>query len=77
MYAPGTSGDSALTRCGTLDELSPATMADPARTEFALKAMTGFGRLFASYMSALNNSSGGEQRVTVRLVCKVLCSRSM
>ncbi len=51
------------------DELSPRTTRDQARWEFALKALTGFGRTFATQMSALKQyRSGGEQRVTVRHV---------
>jgi hypothetical protein len=51
------------------DELSPRTASDIGERDFALKAMTSFGRIFASHMSALKQyRSGGEQRVTVRHV---------
>lgn len=51
------------------DELSPRTTGDPARWEFALKALNAFGRTFATQISALKQyRSGGEQRVTVRHV---------
>jgi hypothetical protein len=51
------------------DELSPRTTHDRARWEFALKALTSFGRTFATQVSALKQyRSGGEQRVTVRHV---------
>ena len=48
------------------DEVSPRTTVDQARREFALKALTSFGRTFATQMSALKHyRSGCEQRVTV------------
>ena len=51
------------------DELSPRTTEDRARWDFALKALTSFGRTFATQVSALKQyRSGGEQRVTVRHV---------
>jgi hypothetical protein len=50
-------------------EVSPSTMLNIPRSEFALKASASFGRLFASYMATLKqHRSGGEQRVTVRHV---------
>jgi hypothetical protein len=51
------------------DEMSPRTTTDPARWEFALKALNSFPRTFATQMSALKQyCSGGEQRVTVQHV---------
>ncbi len=47
----------------------PDTMLNIPRSEFALKAASSFGRIFATYMSTLKQyRSGGEQRVTVRHV---------